>query len=108
VIVAQRRIDRRPDAVRIAQDLVIPKTNDAITFALEDCGPGRIDLRFVLPTIDLDNDFRSMACKVRDEVPDRNLASEMMLAECLSQYMPEALFGGGRIEPHEPRAGDGP
>jgi len=71
---------------------MVPEADHAITFALKDCGSGCIDHGLVLPAIDFDNDFRPMACKVRDEMPDWNLAPKMMLAEGFSQYPPKALL----------------
>lgn len=96
-MVAQCRIDRHPNTIRIAKHIVVPETDDAIPFTFQDRSSGRIANRFVLPTIDLNDDFRSMTCEVREEVPDRNLPSEMMFAESLAQNSPKTAFCGGRV-----------
>ena len=87
--VAQSSVDHRPDAVRIAQHFVIPETQNAVSFGLNDFRATNVIAGFMLPTIDLNHEPRPVSGEIGDEVPDRNLAPEMLVRKTLTEQAPQ-------------------
>ena len=90
---AQRRVDHRPDAIRIAKHLVVPETKNAVALVLDHVRPGAVGLFAVLTAINLDHQLGPMTREIGDEMPDWHLPSEMMITEALAEYSPEPPFG---------------
>jgi hypothetical protein len=86
---AQRSIDHRPNAIRVAKHLVIPEAKDAIALFLDHLRTYLVDRFNVLTAVDFDDQFRAMTGEIRDEVPDRNLPAEVVLAEGFAQQAPK-------------------
>ena len=97
VMVAQHAIQDAPNTVGVAKYIVVPEPNDSITLALDDLRPFCINVDGMLPTVDLDHELRAMARKVRDEMPDRNLAPEPLLGEAFPQERPQPPLGLSHI-----------
>ena len=107
---AQRSVDRHPDTVEIAQHLIVPESNDAIALLFDHSGSRQINCRFVLPTIDLNHELCSMAGKVRDVMPERDLPAKVPYLKALLEHSPQlplcighsssettgSLYGAGR------------
>ena len=87
--VVQRGVDHRPNPIRIAQHLIVPEANNAITFILNHSGPGQVHRSVVLPAIDLNHQFRAMTGEIGDEVTQRHLLAEMPVVEAFLQHTPE-------------------
>ena len=49
VTFVQHAINDAPDAVRVANHLIVPEAQDAITLFFDNCAPLSINLRAVLP-----------------------------------------------------------
>jgi len=101
----QRSVNYRPNGIRIAKHLIVPEANDAVAFILDDRCASCVGFLAVLAAIDLDDQFRSMAGKVGDEMPDWNLSAKMMLAESLAEQTPKPAFSVGSV-PQASRAPD--
>ena len=74
--------------VGTAKHLMIPKSNDAIAFTFDDCGPLRVRPGAMLAAVDFDDQASPMACEVDDIMPDRSLPSKPRLQKILPQQAP--------------------
>jgi hypothetical protein len=82
-------------AVGIAEDIVVPETENAIAFGLDEFSTGLIvsDIVGMLPTVDLDDESLGKADKIREIRTDRHLATPSALRQTLSKRLPQTLFG---------------
>src|ERR1700741_5616803 len=97
VMVGQRGINRRPDAVRIAKHFIVPEADPLISFLLQGSRAGRVRFCFILPAIDLDHQLRSMTGEIGDEVSNGHLSPEMPVGEMLSEHSPKLAFSVGHV-----------
>jgi hypothetical protein len=102
----QCSIDQRPHAAGISEHIIVPEADYPISFFFDRLSADRIFWRAVLSTIHFDNEFRAMAGKVRNEVADRHLPSEMMIGEGLSQQAPQAALRIRQLAAQAPRSPD--
>ena len=86
-------LDDRPDAVWIAEHLIIPKADHAICLTLDNSCARNVDRVAMLAPIDFNRELRAVADEIHDEVPDRRLPAEMVLGKALAQQAPELSFG---------------
>ena len=84
----QGRSYRQINPLSITQDLVVPEPDHSISFTFKRCCAGCIDIGAMLPSIDLDDEFRPMVAEIRDELADRNLSSKMVVGEMFTQHHP--------------------
>ena len=105
--VAQCRLDHRPRSIRIAKHLIVPEADNAISFALDHARSSRIGCFAVLAAVDFDDELGSVAGEIGDEMPDRNLASKVMISEALSENPPKRALGIGNFSSEATRATDG-
>ena len=77
----QGGFDSRPNAIRIAKHLIVPKPQHPISFALDDRRTRRVNFGCVLAAIHFDYQLRAMAYEIDDEMADRCLFSKMPAAE---------------------------
>ena len=95
MLTAQGKIDRMPNATWIAEYLIVPKAYQPIPLSFDQPRPRGIQIRSMLPTVDLDHELRSMACKIGDVVPKRHLFAKMVLSEVHLEYAPKHAFRVG-------------
>ena len=101
------RVDAFQHPVHIVGDVVIPKTNDAITRGLE---PARARLitsdifaDAVLRTINFDDKMRGHACKIGNVQSDRHLSAKVRsLNGEATQSLPQPLLRAGLIQAQTP------
>ena len=74
--------------LRITQNIIVPKPQDAIAVRFNDCRPWRIECLFMLPAIGLDHEFRAMTGEIDDELTDRHLPPETLLRKAFAQQAP--------------------
>ena len=79
-------LDRQPDhgrdALRVGEDLGVPKPDHAPTASREIRGPARIDSALVvLPAVGFDNQAMLDADEAGDERADRVLAAKLVAAQ---------------------------
>jgi len=101
---AKRGINHRPDTIRVAKHVMIPKADDLITFAVDHFRSGCVRGFIVLPAIDFDDELRCVAGKVDDEMPDRDLAAKAMFTKGFAQQTPQFSFRVGGVGPETPSA----
>src|SRR4051794_26004383 len=89
----QRRIDQSPNSIRIAKHLVVPEAENAIPLILDHSGAGQIGRGVMLAAIHLDDQLRSVASEICNEMTERDLSSEMMFGKAFAQDSPELAFG---------------
>jgi len=98
----KRRVDHVQNAVRILNDVVVPKSQDAIALAFEPARPhivaSGIFCFAVLRAIEFDDEPSGHAGEIGDVVSNRHLAAEMpaVQLECPEQA-PEFAFSVGRV-----------
>jgi len=102
VTVAQSRRDDSKDAVAIAKHFMIPETDHPIPFIFDSCGTRSIRLGCVLPAVHLDDELRAVTGKIRNEVPDGHLATEIPVGESLAKQTPHCPLGIGHVSPKTP------
>jgi hypothetical protein len=91
----KRLIDPLQHIINVDENLSIPKPNHAVAAPLEQLRTPRIFrcLVKVLSAVEFDHELRVRACKVSDEVSDRELPPEAELAESFgSETGPQLLF----------------
>ena len=72
-------------ALFILQHLVVPETEDAITFGFDGQCTRMIPLDRVLPAIDFNHDPKSMAGEIGNVVAQRNLPTKARFGELLPE-----------------------
>jgi hypothetical protein len=85
-----------PDAVHVAQYLVVPETENAVPLAAHEIVAPRIVRACVgvLPAIDFDDEHRFQADKVGDVGTDADLAPEFVAVELAeTKVLPELTLG---------------
>jgi hypothetical protein len=68
-------------AIDVLQHFIVPESNDAIAFRLEECCPRGVAFLGVLTSIDFNDQAGINASEVDNEWPDRNLTAEFVTAE---------------------------
>jgi len=89
VMPVQFAIDHGPNAIRVAEHLIVPKADDPIPFGFDQFRPLGVQSRIVLPSIDFDDEFRTVTCEIRDVIPDRHLFPKMPVWKAFSKYRPK-------------------
>ena len=82
---AQGRIDYSVNPFAIAKYVIVPETNHPVSIRFHNRGTRSVGHGFVLPTVDLDDQLRSVAGKIRDKMADRNLMAEVEAGKMLAQ-----------------------
>lgn len=77
----QERRDGFQHAVHIGEHLVVPEANDLETFRFEEGSARGVRFCAVLPAIDLHDQSRLEAEKVRDEAADGHLPAELRVVQ---------------------------
>ncbi len=95
----------RNDSFDILKHVVVPETNDAIAFAFDQPGAGRV-VGTVLATIDLDHQPFCEAQKVDTERADRRLKPPFAIGKCFPKRAAQMLFGVRRVAPQSPELVD--
>jgi hypothetical protein len=92
-------IDHRENAGHILTDVVIPKSQDTITFRGKIRSPPLVSgVIGMLPAVDLYDNSKPMTCEIGEVGTNRGLAPKVMLLEGrLPQMLPKLLFGFGRV-----------
>ena len=103
---AQRCLDGRPDSVWIAEHLMIPKADHAISLTLDNSGAPNVERVAMLAAIDFNPELRTVADKIYDEVSDRRLSAKMVLGKAFAQQTPELSFGVSGAVSQPPSATD--
>ncbi len=89
----QGRRDRRPDAIEIFQNIVIPEAKDLEALAFEKCRSTSVALNRVLATVDFDDQAPLRAKKIGDVTADLNLTTEFEAVELpVAEDAPQPLF----------------
>ena len=88
-------MDHGPYSIAIAEHVVIPETNDAITFLFDGPSARAVDCLIVLAAIRFDDEPCAVACEIRNEVTDRHLTAEMLFGKTFAQQTPQSAFRVG-------------
>jgi len=107
---AKRLGDPRIHTVEIGQHLVIPESQNAITFSLQKCGSLTLLRRrvIVLAAVDLDDQRRLVAHEIGDVAANRHLAAEFEPLHLLrAQDLPNLSFCVGHVSSQAASAGIG-
>ena len=92
-MLAQRCVDHRPDAIRIAKHLIVPEAKNAVTLSLDHACPRKISNRIVLTAVDFDNELCAVTGKIGDEMANRDLPTEMLFRPTVAQHSPKRALG---------------
>src|SRR5689334_25088860 len=103
---AQRAVDHRPYPVRIAQHLIVPETENAISFVLDHSSARLILSGLVLTAVDLDDELGAMAREIRDEMTQRHLLAKVPIAKVFLEHSPKLPLGVCHFFPEAPCTSD--
>lgn len=76
---------------------MIPESENAIPFAGQDSRSLIVIRAAMLPTIHFDDQFRSVAGEVGDEMTDRDLSAEMPIGKRFPEYSPKSSLRIGHV-----------
>jgi hypothetical protein len=85
VTVVQSGRDHGVNAVGVAKNVIVPKAENPVAFALYGTGSVCIDCIAVLPSVNFDHELRSVACEIGNELADRHLSPKVRIWKGLPQ-----------------------
>ena len=86
---AQHAIYDAPDTIRVAKHFIVPEADQSVSFRFDQPRPLRVDCFRMLPTIHFNYEPSFVAGKIRNEMTERHLPSEMRLGKTLAKHAPE-------------------
>lgn len=97
--------DPLENAVRIAQDVVVPEAQDAVAFGFEEAGAFGVVFRSarMLPAIDLDNELGGVGAEIDSVAAERSLLSPVDIGQCRTHGSPKHALGFGHGTPEPAR-----
>ena len=99
VTLVQSAGDGCRNSVRIAERIIVPKSDYAVAFGFNQRRSLEIPFAAVLPAIDFNHDARAVTRKIDNEIADRNLTAKPLVGEVLTKKVPDCVLSVGRVVP---------
>ena len=107
VIFAQHAIYDAPDTVRVAEHIIVPESNEPVSFRLDESGSFCVDNFRMLSTVDLNDELGSVAGEISNVMADGRLPPEMLMRKAFPKDAPEHLLRIGHVSTKSASALDG-